>query len=260
MRKGRFWFLLITDILSILLIVFTIIYHTRYDIYLYIIAGMMLIPNFTMRNTERSQLVLIIGEYAMNADAFKYYDDMVAFYKTLYLTKKARKMNNIILAMIKIDMGEIDEALKMLTELESIIDKANFFNKYNYYRAWCSIYYEKGQANHYKILLEELKKIIEAAKQPTLRDQMITNYRYIEAKYFIMNGIYLDKARTLYEDTLSNDSTTIMRLVSNYYLGVIYAKENNISKSIEYFKKVAFSDKKLHIVNKAIKYIEALEK
>ena len=154
--------------------------------------------------------------------------------------------------MIKIDMGEIDEAEKLLTEIAPIIDKANPFNRYNYYRAWCGIYYERMQTNRYKILLEEACKIIDNQKPSIIKDQMATNFRYLEAKYFIMEGIYLDKARTLYDDTLTNNTSTLMRMVANYYLGVISAKSGQREKAIDYFKYLAFSDRKINLVMKLL--------
>ena len=260
MRKGRFWYFVISFMIGIFGFVFTFIKPTVYNIYIYIVIALLWVPNFTLRNSERNQLIRIIGNYTNNCDSKAYYDEIQAFYKTLYLTKRAKKLNNIILAMIKCDMGEIDEAEELLKSVCDIIEKTNKFNKYNYYRAWCNIYYERGEANHYQVLLEEMRKIIDSEKRSVLKSQMSMNFHYIEAKYFILNGIYLDKARSLYEDTLNGEAANIMRLSSNYYLGVIASKENNREKAIEYFKKVAFSGRNLNMVTKATKYVEALEK
>ena len=260
MRKGRFWYTIISFLLAIGLLVFSILSNTPYYIYIYIIIALLLVPNFTFRNAEKNQLIRIIGNYTVNCDAGVFYEELKSFYDSLYLTKKARKVNNIMLAMILVDMGKIDEARSMLEELSDIVDKLNHFNRYNYYRAWCNVYYEKGEAKHYMVLLDQMRIIVDNEKPSMVKDQMAMNFRYIEAKYFIMNGIYLDKARSIYEETLNNSTPLIMKLSANYYLGVISSKENQREKAIDYFKKVAFSGRKINLVNKATKYVEALEK
>ena len=260
MRKGRFWYLLISSILVLSVITFTFIHPTIYDIYIYIACILAYIPNFTFRKSEKDQLFKIVSEYALNCDANQYYVNIRDFYNSLYLTKLGRKIASINLATIKIEMGELEESEKMLLEIKDIIDKTTLLNKYSYYRAWCSIYYEKGEANHYQILLNEMREIVDNEKNPSIKEQLSQNFRHVEAKYFIMNGIYLDKARAYYDEILSMSSPLMLRLSANYYLGVIYAKENNREKALEHFKKVAFSDKRLYLVTKAISYVNALEK
>lgn len=260
MKKSRLIYLICSVIVMSLLLTFVLNYSTQYNFYLYAIIILIIIPNFAMKRSERENLLHIIGDYALTCDALIYYERMEEFYKSLFLSKKNRKLNNINLALIKIELGEIEEAKKLLLEAKDLIDKARSFNRYNYFRAWCAIYYETMEVNHYAILLEEMRKIVDENSDLGLKNQLITNFRIVEAKYFIMNGIYLDKARNVYSDILNGETPPIMKLSSCYYLGVISAKENKVSEAIEYFKKVAFTEKKIIIVTKAMKYIELLEK
>lgn len=259
MRKGRFWYLLITSILTILIVIFTFFYSTKYDIYLYIACILAYIPNFTFRKSERDQLLAIVSEYAQNCDSNRYFNSVKDYYNSLYLSKRARRFTDITLATILIDMGDFKTAENMLIDLKDIIDKASSLNRYSYFRALSSLYYEKGEAKHYEIILNEMRKILDNERNPNIHNNLVSNFRHVEAKYFIMNGIYLDKARSVYEEILALNTPPVMRISANYYLGVISIKENKRDKALEYFKKVAFSDKNLYLVTKAMKYVEAFE-
>ena len=259
MRKKRFWYWLLSLIICLGVMIFTFIFPSDKDILLYFLVGLILVPNFTMRSNEKNILIAIMGNYAINCNAEIYLKNMKKYYSECYFSKKGKRFNNIVLSMIYMDLGDFDKGKELLMGLVNYVDKFPFFQKYTYYRAWTMYYYEKGELNHMKVLLEEMKKIIEVAKG-TLKLQLLTNYSIVEAKYFIAEGIYMDKARSLFNDMLTvNNVAPVMRLSAHFYLGVIHFKTGNYEKAIEEFKYVSCSEKKLYLVEKSQKYLDVID-
>lgn len=257
MKKNRFWYWIISIIVCFFGLLYTILFPSKYDLFYYILITIIIIPNFRMRRNERNLLMSIMGSYAIDCNAKTYLDNLTKYYNECYFNSKNKRYHNIILAMINMDLGDFDKAKELLLSLQDYVDKFPSFQKYTYYRAWTTYYYEFGETKHYKILLDEMKNIVDNASG-NLKIQLLSNYNLVEAKYFICEGIYLDKAKNIYEEILTMNTAPILRLSAHYYLGVINFKTNNLDKAMDEFKYVALSEKNLKIVEKSNKYLDII--
>ena len=86
--------------------------------------------------------------------------------------------------------------------------------------------FEFKEYNHMKVLVDEMQKIVDRANGE-VKIQLLSNFLIVQAKYFIGEGIYLDKAKNVYNDVLSGNTPPILRLSAHYYLGLINFKTNN---------------------------------
>lgn len=260
MKKNRFWCFVIS-LLAMLFLIYAqfanIFKQAKSDIVFYLLMILIIILNLRLRNNERRQFVTIMSYYAMNCDAGKYLHDLTEYYKKCYFTKQNKRYHSMILAMINIDLGDFDTAKKLLLSLKDYVDNFPDFQKYTYYRAWTGYYYEFGETERFRVLLEEMKKIVERAKGK-LQLQLISNYNLVEAKYYVCSNIFLDEAKNVYQEVLSLNTVPILGLSSHYYLGVIYFKKNDYNRALEEFKYVACSEKNIHIVEKSKKYLDIL--
>lgn len=257
MKKNRFWYWIISIIVSFFGILYTILYPSKNDFFLYILIAIIIIPNFRMRRNERNLIMSIMGSYAIDCNAVAYLDNLTKYYNDCYFSKKNKHYHNTILAMINMDLGNFDKAKELLLSLQDYVDEFPDFQKYTYYRAWTTYYYEFGETKKYKVLLDEMKRIVDSTNG-SLKMQLLSNYNLVEAKYFICEGIYLDKAKNLYEEILSMNTAPILRLSSHFYLGVINFKTGNLNKARDEFKYVALSEKKVKIVEKSNKYLDII--
>lgn len=258
MRKKRLIYAILSLILSLFVYYFTYLFPSDNDILLYFMIGLILVPNFTMRKTEKNLILSIMGSYAINCDAKAYLKNIQKYYKECFFTKKAKHYHKVTLAMINMDLGQFEEAKKLLMEVVETVEKFNDFQKYNYYRAWTTYYFEFKEYNHMKVLVDEMQKIVDRANGE-VKIQLLSNFLIVQAKYFIGEGIYLDKAKNVYNDVLSGNTPPILRLSAHYYLGLINFKTNNFEKAKEEFKYVACSEKNIYLVEKSKKYLEVIE-
>lgn len=258
MRKKRLVYLILSLILAFLIYYFTYLFPSENDILLYFLIGLIYVPNFTMRRTEKNLILSIMGSYAINCDAQAYLKNIQKYYKECISTKKAKHYQNVTLAMINMDLGNFEEGKRLLMEAVDTVEKFNDFQKYNYYRAWTTYYYEFKEYNHMKVLVDEMEAIVNRANGE-LKLQLISNFLIVQAKYFVGEGIYLDKAKNIYNDVLASNTPPIMRLSAHFYLGLINFKTNNFEKSKEEFKYVACSEKNIYLVEKSKKFLEVIE-
>ena len=230
----------------------------KINLIIYLIMILILIFNLRLRKNERNQLMSIMSCYAMNCDAERYLHDLTDFYSRCYFSKANKRYQKIILAMINMDLGLFDVEKEYLLSLADYVDKFPEFQRYTYYRAWTTYYYEYKEMKRFKVLLDEMKKIVESSKGK-MQLQLLANYNLVEAKYNICNGIFLDEARNVFQEILSLNTAPILRLSSHYYLGVIYFKKNDFTRAQEEFKYVACSEKNVYIVEKSKKYLQIID-
>ena len=76
MRKKRLIYAILSLILSLFVYYFTYLFPSDNDILLYFMIGLILVPNFTMRKTEKNLILSIMGTYAINCDAKAYLNNI----------------------------------------------------------------------------------------------------------------------------------------------------------------------------------------
>ncbi len=256
MRKKRIWYLIFSLIVSIAIFIGT--FYTTNDITFYIAISLIILPNFLMSRTSKS-ILMIMNEFANNCDSNLYLKNITNFYKSCYLTKKQKIDSKIFLSSVYLETGDLDTLYQKLNELVDEEKNFSYFQKYSYYRVWCSYFFEKKESKKMSALLEQMEKIIGLVPD-NIKVQMLVNYKPIRIKCNILEGIYLDEAQNFFTELLSDNIAPLFRLSSHYYLGIINYKKGNLKKAVEEFKYVSASERNHALVTKSKNYLEKINK
>jgi len=109
-----------------------------------------------------------------------------------------------------------------------------------------------------EVLYNQAQKLLSSIP-PKLKPIIESNFKYIQARYFVKAGIYLDSAESIYGEAFRGRYPYLTVLNSIYYLGVIAVKQGKKEIALERFNAIIKSGKsKLAIFNKSQEMIKKI--
>lgn len=249
MKKIRFIYLIFTLLVLALLTTFAICYD--YTIMMVLMMICVVIPNYWLRNNDRRFTNNLILKYGFECDPYNYIDELKTYAKKCILSKKQRLVYNIYYSLAYIDAGDFDEALKLLLEVDDnylILDEPS---RVLYYRGWCDYFYYNNYDAKLKKALLQLKDIITNCNNSTMKNTYSFLYQGLEAKYYVLSGINLEKAKMIYQNRRTAVPTVLNQANINYILAMIDIKEHHYSDAVIKLKGISQKNELLYIVRRS---------
>lgn len=227
------------------------------DVIFFLIAITLLASFYFVKYFEKRKLIAISKIYLDTCDPVKYVEEYQKYLKQIVTKEKYKYLHSITIALAHISAGKIIEAKQTLDEL---VEKEPHFDsiiRFWYYKAWIYYFEETKEIAKFKVLMHELKKLVDQCPYK-FREQLLSNYNNIVARYYVLNNIHLDIAYKEFSKVFFGRYPKLNAVINVYYLGVIAYLENNYNEAKEYFNSVIRNGNKLEVVNKAKKYLSLI--
>ena len=253
MRKRRFLYL----IFSFVALIFLTALSIAYDLSFFFILMMLLIviPNKMIKNKERQITNEIITRYGLECDPYSYIEEMKNYASKCFLTKKQKIIYNIYYSLAYIEAGDFDKAKELLLDIDKESDILDEVTQILYLKAWCDYFFYNNFDEKMKLTLLKMREIIVSSTNSALKANYSIIYMILEAKYYILAGVNLDKAKELFKNKKSLLPTKLSLLGSNYQLALLDIKEKNFVGAKEKLSIIASKNDKLFIVRNAKKLL-----
>ncbi len=255
MSIRRFIYLIVSSILLITLISFTIAYN--YGNLSLIIIAILVFPYFLILNSEKNNLRNIIISYGYSCDTNTYIESITKLKKS-YLSKSNKIMFDLYIASAYIDKGEFDKAKEILFEIEKI-KNTNIGMSIMYIKVWCDYYYYTRYDEKMKCALLKMKDLINQVKRIDIKKSLYFIYFNLEAKYYILTNTNIPKAKNI----LSSQGMCVSNLSLaslNYNLALIDIYENNLISARLKLEDVIKKNNNLFIVKESRNLLNELDK
>lgn len=249
MRIFRLCYLVFTLFALAILLALSI---TRdYIPYTGLLLVLVVLPNYFLRHADRKVTANIILKYSLNCDPDVYLSDLKKYRRRCILTKSQKYLYSLYDCLGLIDSGNFDKALDILLEIDD--SKVHFDDITNILliKSWCEYYYFQNKDVKLKASVLRLKNYITSSKNENLRNNASLIYRSLEAKYYVLSGENLDKAKKIYTDITRMAPTNLNLAKALYELAIIDIKEKNYHEGINKLKRVSDMNEKLYVVKNA---------
>lgn len=255
MKKTRLLYLIFSIIALILLTVFAICY-TKYRFITVLLMICVVIPNYSLRNSDRNYTNNLILKYGFECDPYNYIDELKKYASKCFLNKKRNLTFDIYYALAYIDAGDFDDAKNLLLKVDDNYDLLDEPTKVLYFRGWCDYFYYQCFDVKLKTALLQLKDIIEKCSNLNMKNTYSFLYQGLEAKYYVLTGKNLEKAKLIYQNRRSVVPTALNQANINYILALVDIKEKKYSDAIIKLKGIANKNDSLYIVRKSQKLLK----
>lgn len=231
MSKIRLFYTIISLIIILFCSLMIIIDSINYSLYLIIsLSGLFLI--FYMRIIELAKLNRIKHLYFTKCQPRKYLEEHQILMNSFWLTRKQSIATQLFNISVLLSFGEIHQAKSILNELSIKISKLSNVELYWLLVGWFNYFeeindFEKTEIFFLKIC--DLNYILPHG----FKQRTENNFKKMQARYFIQNGIYLDNAETIFTDSLKNRRYFINVLNSLFFLGLTAYKQNKKEVALE---------------------------
>ena len=228
-------------------------YSVVYDSFLLSVFLMFIIimPNYFLRNYDRKKTADIILNYTNNCDPFLYMANLKRYKKGCILSKTQKRIYDLYDCIGYLDAGMFDEALDILLEIEESNVKFDDVTNVLLMKNWCEYFYYKNYDVKLKASLLRLKNFITSSSDMNVKKGSTLIYHNLEAKYYILSGDNLPKARKLYTDAVNLTPTKLNVTRALYNLALIDIKEGNYKEAIDKLTKVSEMHEDLYVVKRA---------
>lgn len=257
MSKLKFILLIIDAVYVIFVLPLAILGYINFSIFV-IIAIIFVIVNFSVNRYEKIKLVKISKIYLDECDPLRYIEEYKKLLSRSILTKNAKVLNDITIALANISYGDIEEAKKTLDGLVESEPKFDSVLRFWYYKAWIYYFEETNEVDRIKTLILQSKQLVDRCPGK-YKAQLISNYNQIIARYYVSANIHLNLAEQEFNKIFKANFPKFNVVVNVYYLGVIAYLQKNYIRALEYFNSVAKNGNRLAVVNKSKNYIKKIE-
>ncbi|MBO4667937.1 MAG: tetratricopeptide repeat protein [Bacilli bacterium] len=249
MRIGRLIFLIITIIGISAAMALSIVYDS-FILSLFIIF-LLIMSNYFLRNIDRRKTQNIILEYTTSCSPNLYMDNLRKYRRGCILSKKQKKIYDLYDCIGYLDLGEFDNALEILLEIDKSEVKFDDVTNVLLMKNWCEYFYYNNLDVKLKASLLRLKSFITDSKDISVKKGSSLIYHTLEAKYYILSGDNLDKARKLYTDAVNLTPTKLNIARAMYNLAIIDIKEKKYNEAVDKLKRVSEMCDELYVVRRA---------
>lgn len=257
MSKFRFFYTIFGALVGLACIPLILIDPVNSTVYLFIggVSGALMFYFWAIEKRKMNQVVMI---YVNDCDPLRYLEEYENLIRTYVSTSTSRVINQIGKALLLMEAGEIDSAKSILDAL--VDDEPGFNNslKFLYYKAWIFYFDETNNLEKMEVLYNQAQKLLSSIPLK-LKPIIDSNFKYIQARYFVKAGIYLDSAESIYGEAFKGRYPYLTVLNSIYYLGVIALKQGKKEIAMERFSAIIKSGKSnLAIFNKSHEMIKKI--
>ena len=210
-----------------------------------------LMPNYYLRTADRKKTASIIMDYSFNCDPTLLITNIDSYKKKCILSKKQKKIFDIYKCMGFLDYGAFDDALKVLMEIEDAGISFDDITNVLFMKTWCDYFYLNNQNVKMKQGLLRLKDYITKSSNDNIKQGSKLMYQALEAKYYILVGENLEKARNLYSNTINMAPSKLNVTKALYELALIDIKQNNYHDAMDKLNRVVSANDKLYVVRRA---------
>lgn len=257
MSKLKFILLIINAVFVIFVLPLAILDYVNFSIFFLISIGLVVIY-FSVSRYEKIKLVKISKIYLDECDPIRYIEAYKKLLSRSILSKNAKVLNDITIALANISYGDIEEAKRTLDGLVESEPKFDSVLRFWYYKAWIFYFEETNEVERIKTLIFQSKQLVDRCPIK-YKAQLISNYNQIIARYYIAANIHLNLAEQEFNRVFKSNFPKFNVVVNVYYLGVIAYLQKNYIRALEYFNSVAKNGNKLAVVNKSKNYIKLIE-
>ena len=231
MSKIRLFYTLISLIIILFCFLMIIIDSINYSLYLIIsLTGLFLI--FYMRIIELAKLTRVKHLHFTKCQPRKYLEEHQTLMSSFWLTKKQSKSTKLFNVSVLLSFGEVYQAKQILDELSIKISKLSNVELYWLLVGWFNYFEEINDLVKMEIFFLKICDLNYILPHG-FKQRTENNFIKMQARYFIHNGIYLDNAETIFNDSLKNRRYFINVLNSLYYLGLTAYKQNKKEVALE---------------------------
>ena len=253
MRIIRFVYLILSVLAVTILFALSISYG--YKPFITILMILVVIPNYFLRSADRKLTSKIIFDYSNNCDPDFYIDEMRKYRRRCILSKKQKLVYRLYDCVALIDAGRFDEVLEILLEIDNAKIPLDDMTNILYLKNWCEYFYYNNYDIKLKASILRLKNLITSSTNMNVRNGSGLIYHNLEAKYYILSGDNLERAKKIYTDVVNFAPSRLNVARATYELALIDIKQKNYNEGINKLKKVSELNDTLYIVRNSQKLI-----
>ena len=255
MRIFRFIYLIFSIIAACVFTALSITY--RFDTFsFFIILLLLFLPNYLLRNNDRKQAARIIYDYSNNCDPYLYINSMEKYRKGCLLSKKQKMVYDLYKCVALLDAGEFDRARDILIDIDKAQVGFDDVTNMILIKNWCEYFYYNNLDVKLKASILKMKELITSSSDNNLRAGSGLVYHNLEAKYYILSGENLMKARKIYTDVANMAPTKLNVVRAMYELALIDIKEKRYDDALVKLKRVSEHNNSLYIVRRSKEIID----
>jgi len=256
MSKLRLTLLIITFFSIISLNILIFLEPTNWLAYI-IFLILIIYCNIRLKKIERERLFKITMIYLNDCNPERYLVEIENYQKKLVKTRLRRLIDKISNALILMDIGKLQDSHDILNSIIPYEAKLSPFVKFWYYKAWIYYLEEIKCIDKIEVLMAELYEIANTAPR-RYKMQLQDNYQLVLSRYYVLAGIYLDKAEESFAEVFTGTYPKLVVIISHYYLGLIALKQGRYNLALERFDYVVNNGPKLYISSKSINLIKQI--
>lgn len=249
MRITRFVYLIFSLLCIATLFALSISYG--YRPFLTILMILVLVPNYFLRADDRRRTARIIFDYSNNCDPDFYIEKMRKYRRGCFLSRKQKMVYKLYDCVALIDAGRFQEVLDILIEIDEAKVPLDDMTNILLIKNWCEYFYYNNYDVKLKQAILRLKNLITNSKNFDVRNGSGLIYHNLEAKYYILSGENLPRARKIYTDVTNFAPSRLNVARAMYELALIDIKENRYNEALDRLKKVSELNDSLYIVRKS---------
>lgn len=254
MRKRRLICLILSFIALIVLTALSLTYDNPFLFILLMI--LVLILNNVIKNKERQITNDIIARYGQECDPFKYIEELNNYANKCFLTKKQKLLYNLYYSLAYLDAGDFDNVKNRLLEIDNQSNELDEVMQILYLKAWCDYFFYNNLDEKMKFTLLKMRDLITNSNNKALKNNYSIIYMLLEAKYYIVSGVHLDKAKELLKNRKVLIPTKLSLISSNYQMALLDIKEGNYLAAKDKLTVISSKNDKLYVVRKANQLLE----
>ena len=254
MRIVRLIYLIIT-ILGVALAMTISIVYDNFLLSVFLIF-LMIMPNYYLRNLDKRKATNIIMNYTISCDPISYMNDIKNYRKKCILTNTQKKVYDLYDCIGYLDAGSFDKALEILMDIDKSGARFDDVTNVLLIKNWCEYFYYNNLDAKLKASLLRLKNLITNSKDMNVKKGSSLIYHNLEAKYYILTGENLVKARRLYTDSLNLTPTKLNVTRALYNMALIDIKEKKYNDAIDKLKRVSKETDELYVVRRSKELLE----